>query len=30
MGAKSDKKFFLFKKKKNTKLPWRMSAKSDT
>ena len=31
MGSKSAKKVFLFKKKKrNTKLPWPMSAKSDT
>ena len=30
MSAKSDQTFFLFKKKKNTKLPWPMSAKSDT
>ena len=30
MSVKSDKKHFLFKKKKSTKLPWPMSAKSDT
>ena len=31
MSAKSAKNVFLFKKKKrNTKLPWPMSAKSDT
>ena len=31
MSAKSAKKVFLFKKKKrNTKLPWPMSAKCDT
>ena len=29
MSAKSEKKF-LFKKKKNAKLPWPMGAKSDT
>ena len=30
MSPKSDKIFFLFKKKKKTKLGWPMSAKSDT
>ena len=31
MSAKSDKKrFFIKKEKKNIKLPWPMSAKSDT
>ena len=29
MSAKFDKKFFI-QKEKNTKLPWPMSAKSDT
>ena len=29
-SAKSDKFFFLVKKKKNTKVPWPMCAKSDT
>ena len=29
MSTKSDKKTFLFKKKKNTKLRWPVSAKSD-
>ena len=30
MSARSDKKIFLFKKKKKMKLPWSMSAISDT
>ena len=30
MSAKSDKKIFYSKRKKNIKLPWPMSAKSDT